>query len=171
MKCFDSGKPKLSASNIIENKKAKTIYQHNASRNNTMSKNHQGTIVYENNAIKQARSYDTLFSLNKGYHLCKDCSGGSPAQPSMAFSTSTVMNLTDVSFVQLYNGTWNALDNPTTLDGSGVTIDPSNNLFGTTCSKKKYMNYVTVSGVDLSGNTTAENYLQYFDFHKKINLK
>ena len=52
MKCFNSGKPNLSASEVIANKRMKTIYKHNVDQNkNAKTSNHDGTIMYENNTI------------------------------------------------------------------------------------------------------------------------
>ena len=74
MKCFNSGKPNLSANEVIANKRAKTIYKHNVEQNkNGKTSNYDGKITYENDAVKQIRNYETLAEMKKGYNLCKDC--------------------------------------------------------------------------------------------------
>ena len=101
MKCFNSGKPNLSASEVIANKRMKTIYKHNVDQNkNAKTSNHDGTIVYENNTIKQVRNYEKLGDINKGYYLCNDCSGvetRESAQKSMANALSSKMDLTGIT--------------------------------------------------------------------------
>ena len=60
----------------------------------------------------------------------------------------------------------------TNLDGSGVFIDPSGILFGTTpCSTKSYLNFMKdLSGVDISGNDTNQNYLRCYSLPNKVRL-
>ena len=56
------------------------------------------------------------------------------------------------------------------LDTIRVEVDPNNKLYNTQYPPMKLLEHVTVSGVDLSGNTTSDNYLQYFSKSNKIIL-
>ena len=48
-----------------------------------------------------------------------------------------------------------------TYQGEFIEIDPHNNVFNTDqkCKKDRFLDYVDISGADLTGNTTQENYL------------
>ena len=282
MKCFNSGKPNLSANEVIANKRARTIYKHNVDQNkNAKTSNHDGTILYENNMVKQARNYEKLADMNKGYYLCNDCSGvqtRESAPKSMANSISTKMDMTGITVgemkatnyefkidqvdtsggyaVRNYLGVYepiglndnrfsyklksstesylfffddgleaqwwfnsklgritdakiksieaSAANTPDKIDGvtpwkiqrteldvgvgaetyvdlSGarvvpvldtirMEVDPNNKLYNTQYPPMNLLEHVTVSGVDLSGNTTSDNYLQYFSNSNKIIL-
>jgi hypothetical protein len=60
----------------------------------------------------------------------------------------------------------------TNLDGSGVFIDPSGVLFGTTpCTTKSYLNFMRdLSGIDVGGNDTNQNYLRCMSLPNKVKL-
>jgi hypothetical protein len=64
------------------------------------------------------------------------------------------------------------LANGANLDGSGVFIDPSGVLFGTTpCTTKAYLSFMKdLSGIDVAGNDTNQNYLRCYSLPNKVKL-
>lgn len=61
------------------------------------------------------------------------------------------------------------LSNYKNSDGAGVLIDPNGVLFGTSeCTKKNYLNFVDLSGINLNDNTKSYNYFQKYTFPSKV---
>ena len=191
-RCFNNGKPKLVASDKTYNKKVQTIYQHNKTQFGLgESGNYEKTICYDtaNSRIKKTQNFETLLALNYGLALCDDCSGSTVQNPlpDTEYGPKTTLtvasyNLVDISCNAIIDSSCN-LD--FTYEASGVLagwvqpapgdttiIDPDNLIIGdmTDCEQKKYLDLVTMSSIDVSGNDTRDNYLRYFQHPRQIKL-
>jgi len=183
MSCFDNNRPKISSSEHIKNKRAKTIY--NALKPKvqalydsdpgiyTTGNNNTGTIVFdESGYLVSTRTQGLRKDLARGYALCSDCDGfGMEGYGKVTNGNikHTVMNSDHIpgSTIEYWAGgasiedSLNKNGGNSTYQGEFIEIDPHNNVFNTDpeCKKDRFLDYVDISGADLTGNTTQENYL------------
>jgi hypothetical protein len=176
MRAFNNGKPQLSSSDRTRDIGARNIFADTKS-SKTNTTNYNGSIIYDNtnSRVKNYKSYDLYRAVNYGYSLCEDCSGvclANPADPEIQTENNqfSIMSFTLASDVlitangdQLNNGGSN-------LNGTGVYIDPSGVLFGTSpCTTKAYLTFMKdLSGIDITGNDTNQNYLRCYSFPNKV---
>ena len=190
MRAFESKNPDISSSERTKNVKSKTIYKTMRTRAQECKgkgKNYTGTMIFGSGEgtvgqVTNYRSYDLANTMARGAALVWDncCQGitGQFGNPEKQFEG---WNANGIEFtwapagatgiVRTAAGSWepNSLDNAGlttpggTLDGSGVWIDPSNNLFGTAegCNLDKFLNYYGVTGAYQfqKGNNTRNNYM------------
>ena len=195
MSCFDNNKPKISSSEHIKNKRAKTIY--NALKPKvqalydsdpgiyTTGNNNTGTIVFdESGYLVSTRTQGLRQDLARGYALCSDC-GGDGMEGTGKISNGNI-NYTkmDTSLIPsasieyaaansvLKDTLNNNSEEYSTYQGEFIEIDPDNNIFNTNggCKKDKFLDYVDVSGNQLTGNNTVENYLTSYNFRSTRSL-
>jgi hypothetical protein len=177
MRPFNNGKPQLTSSDRTRDIGNRNIFADTKS-SKANATNYDGSVVYDtaNSRVKHYKNYEMYRAVNYGYSLCEDCSGVCPANPPdpeiqtennqfsiMMFQSSDVV-IDTAGDILLANGG--------NLDGSGVRIDPSGILFGTTpCTTKAYLSFMKdLSGVDIAGNDTNQNYLRCYSFPTKVNL-
>lgn len=177
MRALNNGKPQLTASDKTRDVRNRVIYA-DAKSTKTAAKNYDGSIVYDtaNNGVKNYRSYELFMATNYGYNLCNDCSGVCTTVPDpdiqtenniysrMIFSGDTLIGVGATAGADYLSAPM------TNFDGAGVYIDPSGALFGTTtCTRMNYLTYMKdLSGVDLSGNDTNQNYLKCVTFPSNV---
>jgi hypothetical protein len=179
MRALNNGKPQLNASENTTNIRNKNIYA-DAKSSKTNQTNYDGTIIYNttNNGIKNYINYEMYMNINYGYNLCVDCSGicsNTPLDPDIQtennqFSVMEFQNTTDrIIFDNDYDG---LLEDEGNLNGDGIFIDKNNIIFGNSyCTRKNYLNFMKdLSGVDISGNDTNQNYLRCMDFPNNVKL-
>ena len=175
MRAFESKNPDISSSERTKNVKSKTIYKTMRTRAQECKgtgKNYTGTMIFGSGEgtvgqVTNYRSYDLANTMARGAALVWDncCKG-------ITFDISKKQfegwNANGIEF------TW-ATDNmgirgitggtidPLPPGGSGIWIDPSNNLFGTIggCNLDKFLNYYEVTGAYQfqKGNDTRNNYM------------
>ena len=158
---------------------------------NGTGKNYTGTMLFKSMQLGGAatgtqvtnyRSYDLANTMARGAALVWDncCQGitgqfGNPEKQFEGWNANgiefTWAPAGAMGIVRTTGAAWvaNSLDNAGvetpggTLDGSGVWIDPSNNLFGTIegCNLDKFLNYYGVTGAYQfqKGNDTRNNYM------------
>ena len=154
-------------------------------------KNYTGTMIFSGvtgtaGQVTNYRSYDLANTMARGAALVWDnCCQGYTGQFGNSEKQFEGWNANGIEFtwapggatgiVRTTGAAWvaNSLDNAGgttppdtpggTLDGSGVWIDPSNNLFGTIegCNLDKFLNYygVTSTYQFQKGNDTRNNYM------------
>ena len=191
MNVFSNKRPNLSSSERTANVKAKNIYGHMlgvAQMCPGTGKNYTGTIRFDiSGNVNNIRNYELSRNMAKGSALISDCNCVGmlePGNPETWNANGTVLNIGNLptgpnggggQTMSYFGGTginWipDQLNNSgsvgsqgSTLDGSGVWIDPNNNLFGKfgDCKKDKFLNYIELTGqsLDLKGNDTKKNYL------------
>lgn len=179
MRAFNNGKPQLSSSDRTRDIGVRNVFADTKS-SKANATNYDGSIVYDtaNSRIKRYKNYEMYRAVNYGYSLCEDCSGVCPAaavDPEIQTENNqfSVMKFTEATDVVISAGGNDYLTNGgTNLDGSGVFIDPNGILFGTTpCSTKSYLNFMKdLSGIDVGGNDTNQNYLRCLAFPNKVKL-
>lgn len=177
MRPFNNGKPQLSSSDRTRDIGSRNIYADTKS-SKTNPTNYDGSIIYDNanSRVKHYNSYELYRAVNYGYNFCEDCSGVCPAVglvPEIQTENNQFSIMTFVMDDILIDASGDTLlANGGNLDGSGVFIDPSGILFGTTpCTTKSYLKYMKdLSGVDVSGNDTNKNYLRCYSFPNKVKL-
>jgi len=175
MRAFNNGKPQLSSSDRTRDIGVRNIYADTKSKK-ANSTNYDGSIVYDtaNSRVKRYQNYEIYRAVNYGYNFCEDCSGVCPAggvDPEIQTENNQYSIMKFVSGDVVISASGDALlANGGNLDGSGVFIDPSGVLFGTTpCTTKSYLNFMRdLSGVDVSGNDTNQNYLRCYSFPNKV---
>jgi hypothetical protein len=174
MRAFNNGKPQLSSSDRTRDIGVRNIYADTKSKNANAT-NYDGSIVYDtaNSRVKRYQNYATYRAVNYGYNFCEDCSGVCPAavDPEIQAENNqfSIMTFTNVNLIDASGNDYLA-NGGTNLDGSGVFIDPSGVLFGTTpCTTKAYMSFMRdLSGIDVAGNDTNQNYLRCYSFPNKV---
>jgi len=192
MRAFESKNPDISSSERTKNVKSKTIYKTMRTRAKECQgtgKNYTGTILFSGvtgttGQVTNYRSYDLANTMARGAALVWDnCCQGITGQFGNTEKQFEGWNANGIEFtwaagatgiVRTITGGWeaNSLDNAGTavpatpggtLDGSGVWIDPSNNLFGSIegCNLDKFLNYYGVTGAYQfqKGNNTRNNYM------------
>jgi hypothetical protein len=178
MRAFNNGKPQLSSSDRTRDIGVRNIFADTKS-SKASGTNYDGSIIYDtaNSRIKRYQNYEMYREVNYGYSLCEDCSGVCPAaavDPEIQTENNqfSIMKFTETTDVLINASGDTLLLNGGNLDGSGVFIDPSGVLFGTTpCSTKSYLNFMNdLSGVDVSGNDTNQNYLRCYSLPNKVKL-
>jgi len=179
MRAFNNGKPQLTSSDRTRDIRSKNVFADTRSKKSSLT-NYDGSITYDtaNGRVKNYNSYELYRTVNYGYNFCDDCSGVCPAAPSdpeiqtenNQFSIMTFTKANDIIIDASKNDYLFA--NGVNLDGSGVFIDPSGILFGTTpCTTKSYLNFMRdLSGIDVKGNDTNQNYLRCYSFPNKVKL-
>ena len=177
MRAFNNGKPNLTSSDRTRDIGVRNVFADTKS-SKANATNYDGSIVYDtaNSRIKRYQNYEMYRAVSYGYSLCEDCSGVCPADavdPEIQTENNqfSIMKFDLADVVISANGDA-LLTNGGNLDGSGVFIDPSGILFGTTpCSTKSYLNFMRdLSGVDVGGNDTNQNYLRCLAFPNKVRL-
>lgn len=181
MSCFDNNRPKISSSEHIKNKRAKTIYaavQPQVEKlytafDDARATNYNGKIVFDvvGNLVS-TRTQGLRKDLARGYALCSDCDGFGMEGTGKVTNGNikhTVMNSDHIpgSTIEYWAGgisiedSLNKNGGNSTYQGEFIEIDPHNNVFNTDqgCKKDRFLDYVDISGADLAGNTTQENYL------------
>ena len=192
MRCFNSGKPQLDASDKTQADKSKTLFFHNKNQFSLGKKsNSDKTICYDQTSISQVHDYSTYLSLNYGQSLCDDCDDAATQTPNpdTEYGPNTLLTLTgenlfDLSCNVFIDSSCNhdMIYDSSTMSRSGWSIpavgvssviDPNNIIVGEQkdCDQKKFLNKVTMPGIDLSGNITQDGYLRFFQFPQKINLQ
>ena len=160
---------------------------------NGTGKNYTGTMIFgsgqgTNGQVTNYRSYDLANTMARGAALVWDncCQGitgqfGNPEKQFEGWNANGIeFTNPNADTLMQYNiaaagatPNWDpntlggapppAAPDMTTLDGSGVWIDPSNNLFGTKdeCNLDKFLNYYGVTGAYQfqKGNNTRNNYM------------
>lgn len=187
MNCFNNNQPRLTSSEIINNKRAKTIY--NSKAIDFKYGINKGDIsFYKNGKIRQTSTYQNMKDITQGYALCidgkydglNDGTGLSKCGNDIKlvigkdsiynkFSGNSIL-MDPPAFVVMQswvNGTYTDIsDNIFNGDISNnhIVIDPSNHLFGNSdCpgnmnNKKMGVNkYLQYSYVDISGNVCYKN--------------
>lgn len=177
MRALNNGKPQLNASENTANIRNKNVYADTKS-SKTNSTNYDGTIIYNtsSNGVKNYRNYEMYMNNNYGYNLCVDCSGvcsNTPVDPEIQTENNqfSVMQfqLTDTV---IYTDPINDQLTDENINGTGIFIDKDNILFGNSlCTTKNYLNFMKdLSGVDINGNDTNQNYLRCMDFPNNVKL-
>jgi hypothetical protein len=177
MRAFNNGKPNLTSSDRTRDIGVRNVYADTKSSKSNAT-NYDGSIIYDtaNSRIKNYKNYDMYRAVNYGYSLCEDCSGVCPAaavDPEIQTENNQFSIMKFVLGDVVISASGDALHtNGGNLDGSGVFIDPSGILFGTTpCSTKSYLSFMKdLSGVDVGGNDTNQNYLRCLAFPNKVKL-
>lgn len=183
MSCFDNNRPKISSSEHIKNRRAKTIYaavkpqveklNANAQYDDDKANNYNGKIVFDAvGNLVSTRTQGLRKDLARGYALCSDCNGFGMEGTGKVTNGNikhTVMNSDHIpgSTIEYWAGgasiedSLNKNGGNSTYQGEFIEIDPHNNVFNTDlgCKKDRFLDYVDISGADLTGNTTQENYL------------
>ena len=181
MSCFDNNRPKISSSEHIKNKRAKTIYaavkpqieKLIANDGYDKANNYNGKIVFDAlGNLVSTRTQGLRQDLARGYALCSDCDGFGMEGTGKVTNGNikhTVMNSDHIpgSTIEYWSGGASVEDSlnknggNSTYQGEFIEIDPHNNVFNTDqgCKKDRFLDYVDISGADLAGNTTQENYL------------
>jgi len=192
MRAFESKNPDISSSERTKNVKSKTIYKTMRTRAQECKgtgKNYTGTMIFSGvggtaGQVTNYRSYDLANTMARGAALVWDncCQGitGILAEKQFEGWNANGIEFTwapggATGIVRTTGAAWvaNSLDNAGTvvpatpggtLDGSGVWIDPSNNLFGTKdgCNLDKFLNYYEVTDAYYQfqkGNNTRNNYM------------
>lgn len=177
MRAFNNGKPQLSSSDRTRNIGVRNIFADTKS-SKANATNYDGSIVYDtaNSSIKRYQNYELYRAVNYGYNFCEDCSGVCPASavdPEIQTENNQFSIMTFAISDVVISASGDALlTNGGNTDGSGVFIDPSGVLFGTTpCTTKAYMSFMRdLSGVDVGGNDTNQNYLRCMSLPNKVKL-
>ena len=181
MSCFDNNRPKISSSEHIKNRRAKTIYaavkpqieKLIANDGYDKANNYNGKIVFDAlGNLVSTRTQGLRQDLARGYALCSDCDGFGMEGTGKVTNGNikhTVMNSDHIpgSTIEYWSGGASVEDSlnknggNSTYQGEFIEIDPHNNVFNTDqgCKKDRFLDYVDISGADLAGNTTQENYL------------
>ena len=195
MSCFDNNRPKISSSEHIKNRRAKTIYaavkpqveklNANAQYDDDKANNYNGKIVFDAvGNLVSTRTQGLRQDLARGYALCSDC-GGDGMEGTGKISNGNI-NYTkmDTSLIPsasieyaaansvLKDTLNNNSEEYSTYQGEFIEIDPDNNIFNTNggCKKDKFLDYVDVSGNQFTGNNTVENYLTSYNFRSTRSL-
>jgi len=178
MRAFNNGKLQLSSSDRTRDIGVRNVFADTKS-SKANATNYDGSIVYDtaNSRVKRYKNYEMYRAVNYGYSLCEDCSGVCPAaavDPEIQTENNqfSIMKFTEATDVLINASGDTLLLNGGNLDGSGVFIDPSGILFGTTtCSTKSYLSFMKdLSGVDVSGNDTNQNYLRCYSLPNNLKL-
>jgi hypothetical protein len=177
MRPFNNGKPQLSSSDRTRDIGTRAVFADTKSSKANPT-NYDGSIIYDTatSRVKRYQNYEMYRAVNYGYNFCEDCSGVCPAsavEPEIQTENNQFSIMTFALNDVVISASGDALiTNGGNLDGSGVLIDPSGILFGTTpCSTKSYLNYMRdLSGVDVGGNDTNQNYLRCYSFPNKVKL-
>ena len=176
MRAFESKNPDISSSERTKNVKSKTIYKTMRTRAQECKgtgKNYTGTMIFgsgEGTAgqVTNYRSYDLANTMARGAALVWDncCQGitGILAEKQFegwnANGIEFIWDNNDIGITGIAGGT---IPDPLPPGGSGIWIDPSNNLFGTKdgCNLDKFLNYYGVTGAYQfqKGNNTRNNYM------------
>jgi len=183
MSCFDNNRPKISSSEHIKNRRAKTIYaavkpqveklNANAQYDDDKANNYNGKIVFDAvGNLVSTRTQGLRQDLARGYALCSDCDGFGMEGTGKVTNGNikhTIMNSDHIpgSTIEYWAGgasiedSLNKNGGNSTYQGEFIEIDPHNNVFNTDqgCKKDRFLDYVDISGADFTGNTTQENYL------------
>jgi hypothetical protein len=182
MSCFDNNRPKISSSEHIKNRRAKTIYTavkpqveklFDNAEDDDRATNYNGKIVFDAvGNLVSTRTQGLRKDLARGYALCSDCNGFGMEGTGKVTNGNikhTVMNSDHIpgSTIEYWAGgasiedSLNKNGGNSTYQGEFIEIDPHNNVFNTDqgCKKDRFLDYVDISGADLTGNTTQENYL------------
>jgi hypothetical protein len=174
MRAFNNGKPQLSASDRTRDIGVRNIYADTKS-SKANATNYDGSIVYDtaNSRVKRYQNYEIYRAVSYGYSLCDDCSGVCPAaavDPEIQTENNQFSIMTFAGTETLISPNDFLANGGTNLDGSGVFIDPSGVLFGTTpCTTKSYLNFMRdLSGIDVAGNDTNQNYLRCMSLPNKV---
>ena len=176
MRAFNNGKPQLSSSDRTRDIGVRNIFADTKS-SKANATNYDGSIVYDtaNSRVKRYQNYEIYRAVSYGYSLCEDCSGVCPAaavDPEIQTENNQFSIMTFTGAETLISPNDYLTNGGTNLDGLGVFIDPSGILFGTTpCSTKSYLNFMKdLSGIDVSGNDTNQNYLRCYSLPNKVKL-
>lgn len=178
MRAFNNGKPQLSSSDRTRDIGVRNVFADTKSKK-VNATNYDGSVVYDtaNSRIKRFQNYETYRAVNYGYSLCEDCSGVCPVSavdPEIQTENNQFSIITVGSTVNLIDASDNdyLINGGANYDGSGVFIDPDGVLFGNTpCTRKSYLNFLRdLSGVDVGGNDTNQNYLRCMSFPNKVKL-
>jgi hypothetical protein len=166
---FNNGRPNLVASNVIENRKSKAIYDTLVTESSSGT-NYDGHVIFSSQVGSNYRSYELYQNATLGYNLCRDCSDCTLTELRPEIDTArgpiSGIDLSDVS------------DNIAVVDPSGFNdpdgnwlIDASNTLIATECNENVYIDrpVVELSGVT-KGNNKDYNYLFCYDFPSNVNF-
>jgi len=173
MNCFNNNAPKISASEHLRNKEAKTLYKNKVLEyKKGLYKRQQGNILFNRNGtIKKTSNYQAKHDIAKGYYLAncnEDCN---------TYLQTTKINTGANSIYNKFDGSGCSTDcsggfpvlysriiSPDPLlsksklvpsqplingylapimEMNHIIIDPSNNLFGTNDCKKKYLQHTS----------------------------
>ena len=176
MRAFNNGKPQLSSSDRTRDIGVRNVFADTKSKRANAT-NYDGSVVYDTatSRVKRYQNYDIYRKVNYGYSLCEDCSGVCPAvavDPEIQTENNQFSIMTVDAAVTLISPNDYLANGGTNYDGSGVFIDPNGVLFGTTpCTTKAYMSFMRdLSGIDVGGNDTNQNYLRCMSFPNKVKL-
>ena len=177
MRAFESKNPEISSSERTKNVKSKTIFKTMRTRArecNGIGKNYTGTMIFgsgqgTNGQVTNYRSYDLANTMARGAALVWDncCQGitgqfGNPEKQFEGWNANGIEFTWDNNDIGIV-GITGASISPLPPGGSGIWIDPSNNLFGTKdgCNLDKFLNYYGVTGAYQfqKGNNTRNNYM------------
>ena len=177
MREFESKHPDISSSERTKNVKSKTIYKTMRTRAQECKgkgKNYTGTMIFGSGEgtvgqVTNYRSYDLANTMARGAALVWDncCQGitgqfGNPEKQFEGWNANGIEFTWDNNDIGIV-GITGASISPLPPGGSGIWIDPSNNLFGTKdeCNLDKFLNYYGVTGAYQfqKGNNTQNNYM------------
>lgn len=177
MRAFNNGKPNLTSSDRTRDIGVRNVFADTKS-SKANATNYDGSIIYDtaNSRVKRYQNYEMYRAVNYGFSLCEDCSGVCPAtavDPEIQTENNqfSIMEF-DLADVVISASGDALITNGGNLDGSGVFIDPIGILFGTSpCTTKSYLSFMKdLSGVDVGGNDTNQNYLRCLAFPNKVRL-
>ena len=149
------------------------LYKDVTASDDARATNYNGKIVFDvfGNLVS-TRTQGLRKDLARGYALCSDCDGFGMEGTGKVTNGNikhTVMNSDHIpgSTIEYWAGgisiedSLNKNGGNSTYQGEFIEIDPHNNVFNTDqgCKKDRFLDYVDISGADLAGNTTQENYL------------
>ncbi len=163
-KAFSSGKTDKSGTDYITDKRNQTIFNHiklDATVHNKTA-DYNGTARFNSTNITQTNSYNTLLSVSKGKHTCKNCSHPNEFHKQAHEAVHSVLSLAGQNVVVGREIASTDIDNAVDDVSSNFFIDPSGSLFNSNCSTTPYLNYVSVPTKDISDN------LVKYDFPNKI---
>ena len=180
MRAFNNGKPNLTSSDRTRDIGVRNVYADTKS-SRANATNYDGSIIYDtaNSRVKRYQNYEMYRAVNYGFSLCEDCSGVCPAtavDPEIQTENNqfSIMKFDLSDEVISESAANNYLqDDGFNFDGAHVFIDPSGILFGTTpCSTKSYLSFMKdLSGVDVGGNDTNQNYLRCYSYSLPTKVK
>lgn len=157
MNCFNNNQPKLTSSEIINNKRAKTVYN-NKVIDFKYGKNKGPISFYKSGKIRQTSTYQNMKDITRGYALCIDgkydgsgnklglsrCGGdnsgnyiklviGKDSIYNTFSGNSILMEPSEFVVMHSWDGSYNNICNNMFNDDvskNTIIIDPCNNLFG-----------------------------------------
>lgn len=176
MRAFESKNPDISSSERTKNVKSKTIFKTMKTRAREcqgIGKNYTGTMIFSGvggtaGQVTNYRSYDLANTMARGAALvwdncCQGITGILAEKQFEGWNANGIEFTWDNGDIGITGITGSTDISPLPPGGSGIRIDPSNNLFGTKdgCNLDKFLNYYEVTDAYQfqKGNNTRNNYM------------